>query len=215
MSHDDEQPKGPPTADDLDEVDRRALLRFGLNRVKSGGAWAAGIALEQMADRLTPRVQRPPGALPEMEFLLACTRCGACVQACPAHAIRNLDDRAGLAAGTPYLDANHIRPCVVCKEPPCMPACPTGALRLVDMRDAVMGTAVIERETCLAWTGESFHGQPCSRCVRACPYPGDAILTDESGRPFVDPRHCIGCGLCRAACPTDPRSVEIEPPPRF
>ena len=26
---------------------------------------------------------RPPGALPEKDFLAACTRCGQCVQACP------------------------------------------------------------------------------------------------------------------------------------
>jgi len=199
-----------PADDPTDVMSKRQLLQFGVHRAKQAGAVAARFAAEQMADRFTPRVSRPPGAIPEIEFLLACTRCSACVKACPVGAILELDTRAGLAAGTPFIDANRARPCVACSDAPCMPACPTGALQVIDIANAVMGFAELDRDTCRAWTGTA-----CDKCHRACPYPDDAILVDEDGRPFVDPRSCIGCGLCRAACPTRPKSIEIVPPPRF
>ena len=126
-------------------------------------------------------------------------------------AILTLDGAAGVAAGTPYLDVNQHKPCVACKDTPCMHGCPTGALRLVDIADSVMGAAEIDRDMCRPWSGSGS----CSRCIGACPFPGDAILADERGRPYVDPRHCIGCGICRAACPTLPRSIRIRPPSRF
>ncbi len=206
MSDDERRPPG----DDDTSLNKRDLLRFGARRVQQGAAYAAAFAAEQMADRFTPRVQRPPGALAELDFLLACTRCGDCVDACPPGAIRILDHRAGAAASTPYLDVNRWRPCVVCDDPPCITACADGALVPIAMADAVMGTANIDRQTCRAWNGRA-----CRACVDACPYPGDAILRDEEGRVFIDPRHCIGCGRCRPACPTNPRSITVDPPPRF
>ncbi|MGC4032478.1 MAG: 4Fe-4S binding protein [Tepidisphaeraceae bacterium] len=37
---------------------------------------------------------RPPGALPEKQFLDTCSRCGECVKVCPAEAIR-LEEKSG------------------------------------------------------------------------------------------------------------------------
>ncbi|MCB9533087.1 MAG: 4Fe-4S dicluster domain-containing protein [Myxococcales bacterium] len=196
---------------DDEPLSKREVLSRGLLRLRNAGAQAAEAAIDRVADRLTPQVQRPPGALVETSFLVACTRCGECVKACPVDAIQLLDGNAGVAAGTPFLDVNARKPCVVCEDAPCMPACPSGALRVIDMRDAVMGTATIDRNRCRPWTG----GGTCDRCVKACPFVGDAILADEQGRPYIDPRHCIGCGVCRAACPTFPKSIRVDPPPRF
>lgn len=189
---------------------KRGFLGLGVRRAKEAAAVGAEFALERFADRFTPRVQRPPGAIAELEFLIACTRCGECVRACPVGAILTLDEGAGASAGTPFLDVNRYRPCVACEDAPCMPACPEPALSVIDVRDAVMGTAIVDREACIEWLGGT-----CERCITACPYPGDALLVDEDGRPFVDPRHCIGCGMCVAACPTSPAALRVEPPGRF
>jgi MauM/NapG family ferredoxin protein len=189
---------------------KRDLLVQGLHRVREVGAVVTELAVEGFADRFAPRVCRPPGAVSEIEFLVACTRCGECVKACPAGAILNLDEQAGLASGTPFLDPNRYRPCVVCTDAPCMPACPTGALQVMDMRDTFMGVARLNRDTCRAW-----NDMPCTNCLKACPYPEDAILFDDDDRPWIDPRHCIGCGRCIPSCPTRPKSIVIDPPPRF
>jgi MauM/NapG family ferredoxin protein len=190
-------------------VSKRMLLSAGVDRFKKASAWAAGMVIDRMVDRFTPHVQRPPGAVGEMEFLLACTRCGDCVRACPVGAIVVLGDRAGLSAGTPYLDVNEHRPCVACADVPCSRSCSAGALLPVQVPEIVLGTAHLERESCLAW-----NGTPCDRCHVACPVRDDAVVIAPDGRVYIDPRACIGCGLCRAACPTSPKSVEIEPPPR-
>ncbi len=196
--------------DDETLLSKRGLLGLGVSRAGEAGAAALEFALENVADRFTPRVQRPPGALSEFEFLFACTRCGECITACPPGALLKLGERAGAAAGTPFLEVNELRPCVACEDVPCIHACDEGALRLIDIADAVMGMADIDRETCRPWIGNA-----CDRCYNACPFPGDAIICDEEGRPYIDPRHCIGCGMCRAACPTPKRSIRIQPPARF
>ncbi|MFT4703880.1 MAG: ferredoxin-type protein NapG [Bradymonadia bacterium] len=193
-----------------DDYSKRDLLRLGRKRVQQSVALGAEYVLDNFADRFTPRVQRPPGALPELEFLLACTRCGDCIRSCPVAAILTLDDGAGASAGTPFLDVNKFRPCVACDDAPCMPACPTDALRVIDIKDAVMGTAHVDREVCIEWLGGT-----CDRCIKACPYPDDALLVDEEGRPYIDPRHCIGCGMCVAVCPTSPIALSVSPPGRF
>ena len=64
---------------------------------------------------------RPPGALPENEFLAACTRCGQCVQACPYDMLHLASLIAPMEAGTPYFVARD-KPCEMCTDIPCMNA---------------------------------------------------------------------------------------------
>jgi MauM/NapG family ferredoxin protein len=186
---------------------RRDLIDGLVARIKDAGTLAIEFAHDGLLERLTPRVQRPPGALPELEFLVTCTRCGECVKACPPRAILVLGEQAGLAAGTPYLETNR-RACTACPDTPCIPACPVGALKLVDIRSVEFGTAVIDRARC-----RPFNGRACTRCSDVCPIGEDAIIVDEDGKPYIDPSGCIGCGRCRFACPTAPRSIHIEPRP--
>lgn len=186
---------------------RKEAMQQGWERVKRSGAEVASIMIGEASARLVPRVQRPPGALPTVEFLMACTRCDACIDACPPGAILKLDQHAGLAAGTPFLDVNNHKPCTACPDVPCAQACPTPALQVAPIEDAWMGTAVLERDTCLAWNGTA-----CDACVRICPIGESAIMTDDTGRVYIDARGCIGCGLCVVVCPTDPRSIVVDPP---
>ena len=52
----------------------------------AAGVCGVGVILglqQQQAKAKEGVALRPPGALPEKDFLAACTRCGQCVQACP------------------------------------------------------------------------------------------------------------------------------------
>lgn len=188
-------------------LSRKEVLKQGMDRMLQSGAAVAGLALDEAAGRFLPRVQRPPGALPAMEFLLACTRCDACIRACPPGAILKLGDGAGIAAGTPFLSVVDHKPCTACEDIPCVYACPTGALQVLPIEDAWMGTAVLDRDTCRAWNDEY-----CISCLRICPVGEAAILADDEGRVYIDARGCIGCGLCVVVCPTRPKSIDVEPP---
>ncbi len=154
---------------------------------------------------------RPPGALAEPDFLAACIRCGQCVEACP---FGTLHLAVGLAAeianGTPYVDPRTV-PCYLCQGYDtlrCIASCPTTALETVpDPRDVRMGTATIDESTCLPYKGVA-----CRVCWHACPFPNEAIRFDPLLRPVVDKDHCVGCGLCDYACPTEPSSIPVQPP---
>lgn len=151
-------------------------------------------------------VMRPPGALPELEFLIACTRCKRCVDACPPGAILLLSEKSGVAINTPFLDVNRYRACTACKTTPCITSCNDGALLPTAIENVRMGTAFIHRERCFEW----LDTKDCDRCFRACPFPVDVLLTDEEGKPYIDPRTCIGCGICVKACPASPRAIEVD-----
>lgn len=186
---------------------RKEALRFGVDQVIRSGAVLASYAMEDAAGRLVPKVSRPPGALPALEFLVACTRCDACINACPPGSLLKLGDSAGIAAGTPFLNVSEHKPCTACEDVPCATACPTGALVPGPIEEAWMGTAVLDRDTCRSWNGTA-----CTACVRICPVRDQATFVDDDGRVYIDARACIGCGLCVVVCPTRPRSIVVEPP---
>jgi ferredoxin-type protein NapG len=154
--------------------------------------------------RMNPvRILRPPGAGDDLGAL--CSGCGKCVSSCPAEAIK-LDRLMGIADGLPYIVAT-IQACVVCDSLACMRLCPTGALTLVDKFDINMGTAKVSHQTCLRTKGEA-----CRLCVDACPLGETAItLSKSTSRVLVKSQGCVGCGMCEQACPTQPRSIIVEP----
>ncbi len=151
---------------------------------------------------------RPPGALPEESFASSCIRCGRCGVVCPVIAIRFIDT-LGPDGGTPYIVPTE-RACILCMK--CTAACPTGALvplaaeREVQAR-VTMGTARIGMNRCWAYRERDI----CRACWYACPFPDLAIRLDEMLRPSVDPEHCVGCGLCAEACPTEAGAMMVRP----
>lgn len=202
----DDQNANPPA-----KAKRPSRRRF----VKEMAAAAGGAAMvslgvglyAEQASALPAVALRPPGALPEPEFLAACTRCGLCVRACPYDTLKLAELGDSIATGTPYFHARKI-PCYMCEDIPCVPVCPSGALdrKLTNIEDARMGLAVlVDQETCL-----NYLGLRCDVCFRVCPLINKAITLELKHNPRSD-RHammlptvhsdyCTGCGICEKRC---------------
>ena len=181
-------------------VNRRQFMGNLLRTACGVGLMGMGLSMySRQASSLPAMAIRPPGALPEEEFLGACIRCGLCVRDCPYDILMlgQLGDE--VVAGTPYFTAR-TGPCEMCEDIPCIPACPTNALDhdLTDINEARMGLAVVvDQETCIA-----FLGLRCEVCFNVCPIRGQAITLDyqhntRSGKhalfiPVVHSDACTG-----------------------
>lgn len=205
------QPKSPGRRRFLTETARVA-----------GGCAVAGSLLAYVARdarALPAEALRPPGAMPETDFLSACIRCGLCVRDCPYDTLKLAElGEDGPATGTPYFTARDV-PCEMCDDIPCVAACPTGALDpgLKTIDDARMGTAVlVDQENCL-----NFLGLRCDVCYRVCPVIDEAITLEtshntRSGKhaifaPTVHADHCTGCGLCEKSCVLPDAAIKVLP----
>ncbi len=143
---------------------------------------------------------RPPGAIPENEFLSRCIRCGECIKSCITNTLQPAAFEAGFEGlWTPVHHMRHAgceQQCNMCGQ-----VCPTQAVRslpLAERKYARVGTAVIKRDKCLAWEQNKL----CIICDEQCPY--NAIVfkhVDGHKRPFVDETKCNGCGICEEKCP--------------
>ncbi len=190
-------------------MDRRNFFRKAFR--DSGKAVVKHVAkkVEQQASRWI----RPPFAVEELNFLLACTRCDACIEACEYQVIFRLSPRLGAkVVATPALDLlNHA--CHLCADWPCVAACETGALRLPEAESGsnpdepvappVLARASIDTQRCLP-----YHGPECGACAGRCPIEG--ALDWQLTRPVINPLHCTGCALCRQACIADPPAINIQ-----
>jgi len=131
---------------------------------------------------------RPPGALPEEEFLKRCIKCGQCMRACPTNVIQPGGIQPGLEnLWTPVLN-NRIGSsgcqlnCVACGQ-----MCPTSAIRPITLAEKhglgdfaqagpiKIGTAFIDSNRCLPWSMD----KPCIVCEENCPVSPKAIYTRE------------------------------------
>lgn len=153
---------------------------------------------------------RPPGALPEREFLQRCIQCGMCMRACPTNALQPCALEAGVeGVWTPRIVPKIgycMYECNLCGQ-----VCPTGAiapLSLEEKKTVKMGLAVFDKNRCLPHS----YGRNCIICEEHCPLPKKAIffveqeVTLPSGektvvkQPQVDPDLCTGCGICEWSC---------------
>ena len=200
-------------------ADRRRFLARGVQA--AGAVSLVGMLLASHAEQARSRpvsALRPPGALPEDEFLGACVRCGLCVRDCPYDTLRLASFGEPIAPGTPYFVARKA-PCEMCDDIPCVAACPTGALdpALTDIDKSRMGLAVlIDEETCL-----NFLGLRCDVCYRVCPVIDKAITLERSHNvrtghhavfiPTVHSEHCTGCGKCERSCVLEEAAIKVMP----
>jgi MauM/NapG family ferredoxin protein len=197
---------------------RRGFLRGLYGAIGAAVGGVAGMFLL----RATPQSRgssgdagliRPPGALPEREFLKRCTACGMCMRVCPTGCLQPAWSEAGLEGlWTPRLVARIGRceyDCTLCGQ-----VCPTGAiarLTLDEKHEVRLGIAVVDRSKCIPFA----YGRDCGTCVEACPISPKAIRlvdvevsvhdgqrqrTKVVSQPVVDPDLCIGCGGCVKEC---------------
>jgi polyferredoxin/ferredoxin len=134
------------------------------------------------------KVIRPPGSLPEEEFLKRCIKCGQCMRVCPTNVIQPAGFEGGLEnLWTPVLN-NRIGSsgcqlnCVACGQ-----VCPTSAIRPITLAEKLgvnefaeagpirIGTAFVDRSRCLPWAMD----KPCIVCEENCPLSPKAIFTRE------------------------------------
>ena len=164
-----------------------------------------------------PSLVRPPGSLPEKEFLTRCVKCGECMKVCITNGLQPTLFEAGLEGIwspvlVPRLGYCEYR-CTLCGQ-----VCPTGAIKRLSLEEKAkvkIGIAMIDKGRCLPWT----HATPCIVCEEVCPTPKKAIwleeakVKDRSGKelvvkqPRVDLELCIGCGICEAKCPVGSRAA--------
>ncbi len=156
------------------------------------------------------RFIRPPGSLPEPEFLARCIRCGECMKTCKTNGLQPADLECGFdGLWTPHLVPRH-GPCED-KCNMCGHVCPTQAIRALPLPEkqfVKLGTAVIDRHRCIAWEQEKL----CLICAEICPIHAiDSMVVDNFKgpfkRPFVTDDKCIGCGYCEKACPVQGRAA--------
>jgi len=204
------------------DIGRRALLGGLLAGISIPFLGRVDGRLDKVSD---PRLIRPPGSLPEKEFLELCQRCGLCMKVCPTNVINPTLGEAGMAGfWTPHLimiQGYCEYTCTLCGS-----VCPTGAIQEFTIKEKIkqpikIGSVYIERGRCLPWSGNA----PCIVCQEHCPtspkaiYLKKEVVAASDGKklsvqlPFVDLKKCIGCGICENKCPvrTNVRCVACPP----
>jgi len=203
-------------------MDRRAFFRSALDKGSKPVIKVIDHHIEQQARHWI----RPPFAIGETDFILTCTRCGDCIEACPHNVIFPLPARLGVRfAATPALDLLN-KGCHLCDDWPCVNVCPTRALRITtcetnDQDKQPSGTSTspaqqtrppisppklanttIDTHSCLP-----YNGPECGACLASCPVQGALRL--EQCRPVIDANLCCGCAMCREHCITEPAAIHI------
>lgn len=185
---------------------RRDFFRLGVRKAAETAARMASAGMPSATENWI----RPPFALSESEFLVTCTRCDKCIEACPHGVLFALPPELGhRAAATPAMDLLD-RGCHLCADWPCVGACEPNALKLPEQNDGQpplpvkLALARIDTTTCLPYSGPE-----CGACADSCPVPG-AMAWEGGLRPVIVAEICTGCALCRQACIVDPKAIKIS-----
>ncbi|MCG8653489.1 MAG: 4Fe-4S binding protein [Pirellulales bacterium] len=213
-------------------VEPRPVSRRGF--VSAAALSVAAAALTRTSNGATnpqtglPRPLRPPGSVPEQEFLDLCIRCGECFKVCPGPVLHPDELEFGLESlWTPVAKPEHAgchQDCNFCTQ-----VCPTGAIQplTIDVkRHTHMGLAKINAQTCLPFREDGR--EDCDLCFIECEQAGyhaiemrpidlpvDREELESQGftdfeidqmatinAPFVDSAKCVGCGICTYRCHT-------------
>ncbi len=178
------------------------------------GILTLGLVSISLGDKTAShKIIRPPGSIPENEFLDRCIRCLQCVRICGSNGrcLQPGDFSASLV--------NLWTPVAVMREGYCEYncnlcglVCPTDAilpLPLEIKQKTPMGLAYFDKNLCIPFERH----EDCIVCEEHCPTPNkaikfdikDVILSDGTQKkvkyPYVVRELCIGCGICEEKCP--------------
>jgi MauM/NapG family ferredoxin protein len=200
-------------------IGRDATTTEGMQRRRAVAAVFAGLGgglllRHQPADAAGAAAKgliRPPGALPEADFLDKCIRCSECMKVCPTGVLQPAVFEAGLAGlWTPTLRTRVSFCELKCRM--CSEVCPTDAIAKITLpvkQQLQIGLAAVVNDRCLPIS----YAEPCTACYDVCPvtpkaiWLADATVVANGGhrrtlkQPHVDAKYCIGCGACEHKCP--------------
>ena len=198
---------------------RNSPAAFDLNRRRLIGAAVTGVVTvpvikaTRTTGQLSARSLRPPGALPEDQFLDRCIRCQECVQVCSSTGgclQPSLLETGWEGFWSPIANMRVGYCEFQCHL--CAKVCPSGAIHEITLEDKKtrrMGRAYFDRNRCIPFD----RMEDCLVCEEHCPTPEKAILFDikEVQRPdgstavvkfpYIRLDRCIGCGICEYVCP--------------
>jgi ferredoxin-type protein NapF len=149
----------------------------------------------RVAPPVPKRVPRPPWAVLEADFIQRCTRCDACLSACPEGILVRGD------AGFPEVTFAQ-RGCSECGA--CVQACAPQVLHRVPDTPPWSWRPLFS-SACLAQRRVE-----CRVCGEMCEH--DAIrfkpVLGGVANPVLDANKCTGCGVCVAPCPT--QAIQLQ-----
>ncbi len=188
---------------------RRQFLASGAAGLVTLGFFSVGLSHKTSSDRFL----RPPGSLPENEFLDRCIRCLECVRICSSNGRCLQPGDFGVSL------LNLWTPVAIMREGYCEYncnlcglICPTDAilpLTLEVKQKTPIGLAYFDKNICIPYE----RNEDCLVCEEHCPTPDkaikfdvkEAVFSDGSRKkvkyPYVVRELCIGCGICEEKCP--------------
>ncbi|MBU2262169.1 MAG: 4Fe-4S binding protein, partial [Proteobacteria bacterium] len=200
----------PASSAGMGEYSAVDVSRRGFFTSLAGGLTFGFLSIQTPFTLLQGRKEliRPPGAIPETEFLRTCIRCGECMKSCVTNTLQPCLWESGMTGlWTPKLEMRMAAcepNCNVCGK-----VCPTQAIRSLPLEEktyAKIGTAVLRKETCLVWAQNKM----CLICDEICPYNAIVFRPIEGYlRPVVIASRCNGCGYCEQRCPVKGASAIV------
>lgn len=173
------------------EIDSPDLSRRGFVIASVSGIAAVPLLrIDGKLDRnWNPGVIRPPGSVPESEFLNRCIKCDQCARVCPTNVIQPDGSKSGIEGlWTPTLNFRAGSSGCQMNCTACGHICPTAAIRPISLEEKLgrgpfekngplrIGTAFVDRGRCLPWAMD----KPCIVCQENCPVSPKAIYVKES-----------------------------------
>jgi polyferredoxin len=191
------------------DFSRRQFISTGAGSLLTIGLFSIGLGSALTKKR---RI-RPPGSLPEKEFLDRCIRCLECVRICESNGGCLQPDQIHsslleLWAPTAIMRQGYCEyNCNLCGL-----VCPTEAILPLDLgqkQKNPMGLAYFDKDLCIPFA----ENKDCIVCEEHCPTPDKAIKFEKKEiihpdgtkavvkYPYVIRELCIGCGICETKCP--------------